>query len=413
MTESNILEVIRECYRKVLPNKLKIGQKLTMLGLVTVLVLFFQGDRAGFSLENIRMALVTFLNLKLGKSSLWERLASRPLSNALIFLMKKLMANLVVKSMRGAKLLKKLKISKIVMIDSSTISLWDCVAKIFPGTWTTAGIKLHACFNVMDGKMEWCETSPSSESDHKHFPNINIFVKGTLFLFDLGYWDYKLLFSIDLAKSYFLSRVKSNATVKIIDVVKGISSSSVGRDLFSICFKKNRGNVIEFIGGLTNKGIEKSFRVFGFWNPESKSYHWYISNLKIEAVLIYSLYRLRWQTELLFKTAKNRLNLKKIPSGNEQIINNLIVANICAYLTSISIIDISIPELDEEQSLAISFQRVGRIFKTLAIDFMNAILKSKKYVLVLKDKIKNMSSELYDPNYKHRPTNLLELSNST
>lgn len=413
MDTNNIIETMRKCFKNVLPNELKTGQKLTTLSLVTILTFFFQGNTNGFSIENIRMAFVTYLNIKLAKSTLWERLASRPLSDALMALVQELITNIMVKSLRGKKILKKLKIKKMVIIDSSSISLWDCVAKNFPGTWTTAGIKLHACFDVMTGKMEWYETSPSSESDHKHFPTIKSFITGTLFLFDLGYWDYHLLFSIDNAKSYFLSRVKNNAMIIIKKVVTGLSVNHTNRELFSICFKKNRGSIIEFIGSITHKKIEKSFRVFGFWNPVNKSYHWYISNLKAKAKLIYCLYKIRWQIELLFKTGKSRLNLKKIPSGNKHIINNLMLANICAYLISVTVLDISIPELKEEQSLAVSFQRIGKIVKTLANDFINAILRPKKYITILKNKIKEMSSEAYEPNYNHRPTTLQLLHNSS
>lgn len=403
MNDSSIIETIKKCFKSTLSHKLKTGQKLTDLGLVTVLVLFFQGDLNSIYLENIRMAIFTFLNVKICKSSFWERMASDTLTKLLYALVKKLMANLVIKSLRGGKVLKKLKLKKIVLIDSSTISLWDCVSKIFPGTWTTAGIKLHACFDLMSGKMEWFESSPSSSNDRKHFPNIGDFIKGTLFIFDLGYWDYDLLIKIDKVRSFFLSRIKSNATITIKEIVLGLSKEYVGKCLSSIVFKKNRSNIIEFLGEISNDDIVKSFRIFGFWNPDNKTYHWYISNLKIKAILIYPLYRLRWQIELLFKFAKSRLNLKKFPSGNEHIINNLMLANVCSYLISTSILDISIPELSEEEALASSFQRAGKTFKALAIDFINVILKSKRYIAILVDKIKIMASEIYDPNYHHRP----------
>jgi len=413
MNDYNIIKTIKKCFKDTLSNKLNPGQKLTELGLVTVLVLFFQGDSKSMCLENIRMAVFTFLEIKIAKSSFWERIASEGLTKLMYSLSKQLMGNLVIKSLRGAKVLKKLKLQKIVLIDSSTISLWNCVSKIFPGVWTTAGIKLHACFDLMSGKMEWFESSPSSSNDQKHFPNIGDFIKGTLFIFDLGYWDYGLLIKIDMEYSFFLSRIKSNATIIIKEIVTGISKEYIGKQLSSIVFKKNRANIIEFFSEISCNESMRTFRVFGFWNPDNKNYHWYISNLKIDAIFMYPLYRLRWQIELLFKLAKSRLNLKKLPSGNKHIINNLILANVCSYLISTSILDISIPELKEEEALSASFQRVGKIFKALAIDFINVILKSKRYIPILENKIKELASEIFDPNYHHRPGIFQKILNSS
>ena len=145
MKKSNILETLRKCFRNIFSNTLKTGQKVTSLKLVTILILYFQGDRKGFSLENIRMALYGQLNILLSKSSFWERLGSKQLTELLEILMKKIMSKMIIAPLRAAKLIKELNINKIVMIDSSTISLWDMIAKKNPGTWTLAGIKLHAC----------------------------------------------------------------------------------------------------------------------------------------------------------------------------------------------------------------------------------------------------------------------------
>jgi len=359
------------------------------------------------------MALFTFVNTRISKSSFWERMASQGLTTLLYSLLKKLMGNLVITSLRGANVLKKLKLPKIVLIDSSTVSLWESVATIFPRIWTTVAIKLHACFDLMSGKIEWFESSASSSNDQNHFPNIQDFIKGTLFIFDLGYWSHNLLIKIDESCSFFLSRIKSNETIKIKKIVSGLSKEYEGKCLSSIVFKKNRSSIIEFTCLISHENIEKYFRVFGFWNPENKIYHWYISNLNIEAYLIYPLYRLRWQIELIFKSMKSNFNLKKISSGNEHIINNLMLANVCSYLISLAIIDISTPELKEEELLALSFQRVGKILKLVAMDFANVFLKSNKHINILKNKIKMLASELYDPNYSKRPTTLQKIFGSS
>ena len=53
--------------------------------------------------------------------------------------------------LEGKDLLKKLEVSAIWIIDSSTITLRDDARKRFPGTGSKAGIKWHACFNALSG----------------------------------------------------------------------------------------------------------------------------------------------------------------------------------------------------------------------------------------------------------------------
>ncbi|MDM8561468.1 hypothetical protein [Candidatus Parabeggiatoa sp. HSG14] len=47
--------------------------------------------------------------------------------------------------------------SKILVVDSTYFSLWEGAADEFPGTGTNAGIKWHACFDILTGELHWFE----------------------------------------------------------------------------------------------------------------------------------------------------------------------------------------------------------------------------------------------------------------
>ncbi|RUM93872.1 MAG: hypothetical protein DSZ28_06145, partial [Thiothrix sp.] len=128
-----------------------------------------------------------------------------------------------------------------LLIDSSAITLLDGAKKSYPGSRSYAGIKWHACFNLLSGKMEWFSTSASSVHDRRHFPDIDL-LKGNLILFDLGYWDYALFDAINRAQGFFLSRVKTNAVITINQVVKGIGKPLVGTKLCSAPEEKTQKN---------------------------------------------------------------------------------------------------------------------------------------------------------------------------
>jgi len=92
------------------------------------------------------------------------------------------------------------------------------------------------------------------------------------------------------------------------------------------------------------------YRVIGFWNPVEKGYHWYITNLVAAAYLMYPLYRLRWQIELIFKACKNSLNVNQITSGDENIIESLLLTSIAAHLSSCTLLNIGIEQLEKKSS---------------------------------------------------------------
>lgn len=154
-----------------------------------------------------------------------------------------------------------------------------------------------------------------------------------------------------------------------------------------------------------------SCRAVGFWNPCDKCYHWYITNLTVAAQLIYPLYRLRWQIELIFKACKQSLNADCLTSNNSIIIENLLLSSLVAHLASHTILDIVIPQLTKVKQLAISVQRTAKIAVLLGNDFFNFLANdSDKYALILIDKIMLFANDIFDPNFLHRESSFARVT---
>jgi len=236
-------------------------------------------------------------------------------------------------------------------------------------------------------------------------------LKGKLIIFDLGYWDYGLLYAIEKAGGFFLSRLKSNAVVDIVEVIQGLPKQVIGQALLSLNLSHKKDNIIEVITTKVYEGQLLRYRVIGFWNPVEKGYHWYITNLVAAAYLMYPLYRLRWQIELIFKACKNSLNANQITSSDENIIESLLLASIAAHLSSCTLFNIGIEQLEEKKQWAISFQRVAKVAVVLARDFILFLLNSSRdHFDNLLHKIKLFANEMYDPNYKKRETSLMRIN---
>ena len=161
----------------------------------------------------------------------------------------------------------------------------------------------------------------------------------------------------------------------------------------------HRNRLIEVLIEKGHHGHMLRCRVIGFWNPAEGSYHWYITNLTAAAYLMYPLYRLRWQIELIFKACKNSLNANQITSNDTSIIQSLLLASLVAHLSTATILHGGLAQLDEEQQLAISFQRIAKVAVVLAQDFVHFLLNaSRHYFFQLVDQIKLFAPELFDPN---------------
>jgi len=325
-------------------------------------------------------------------------------------LVERLMSNTIGTALFTSDMLNLLKVLGILILDSSIITLTDGAKKNFPGTGGKAGIKWHACFDLFSGHLEWFKLTPSKVHDRKCFPDLKL-LKGKLIIYDLGYFDYQLMLDI-MPDAFFLCRLKSNSVVTVVEGILGFDLSCVGKLLLpsSGDSTKFRGNILEAIIEKTvGKNILKC-RSVGFWNPDEKCYHWYLTNLLVSAELIYSLYRLRWQIELIFKACKDSLNADGIPSSNQNIIASLLLGSIAAHLSSETIHDIALNALSQKQSLAISFQRIAYVLSDLKDNFINYILNPiKENIDSLIAGIHLMIYDLYDPNYMTRRTSKTEV----
>jgi putative transposase len=379
---------------------------ISHLEFIVHLIFNFFTDNKQSSLEGMRRALKAATEKSISKAAFWERLAGERLRKIMESLVAELIKNSIGSALSNHQILELLKISGIYIFDSSTIILKDLAKKHFPGAGDYSGIKWHNCFDLISGTTKWFKLSESRKHDSNFFPPLEL-LKGKLIIFDLGYFAYQLLADLHESGAYFLCRLKSNSLVFIEEIVTGFKAKDVGKSLLSVCkANKFKGDVIEanVKTTLKNNNVMRC-RAIGFWNKSEKCYHWYLTNLQVEAKIIYPLYRLRWQIELIFKACKNSLNANAISSANKNIIQTLLLASIAAHLTTETIYEVASNALSEEKCLAITAQRVAFILVNLKDKFIKCFLNPiTENMKILIDAILHMKDDLYDPNYKKRET---------
>jgi hypothetical protein len=379
--------------------------KISPLWFILSLILSFSGDTKKNSLESIRLKLIDTIGKRISRSSFWDRLARKRTVTYLKEVVFTLLKNSTTTLLGSPELLNGLAVSQILILDSTVFSLWDGLSGPFKGTRTTASTKWHACFDALTGKNVWSKTTKGSASDVTCFPDIEL-LSGKLILFDLGYFDFDLFSQINSVGGFFLSRLKSNTNIVIDKCVAGLGTLHEGSNLKNIVFKRKHGEIIEVLTNIIRGDVSNKYRVIGFWNKDEKKYHWYITNLAVSANVMYTLYRFRWQIELLFKGCKQSFNANRLATSNNQnIIEALLYATIAAQIVVTEFTSIGIRKLDIDQQNAVSFQRIAKVGALLRTTILSVLLYPElhhmEYYLA---QLRLFLHELYDPNYKKRKT---------
>lgn len=366
-------------------------------------------DDASFSLASLRRRMCTFLGINIGRSAFNERIGTKSLAQQLLQVIALMLQELQrlhfeqSEKPKQAKIItKKLGVSDIVAVDGSMVTLWDGLKDAFPGTFMSASIKLHFCTNLLTGLVDWFELTAGSTHDSQCFP---VLKAKTLYIIDLGYWSYSLMNQMTAAKSFFLTRVKSNTKLRIEKVLSGLAQSATGCELFrhQICGKQEK--VIEVVCRMDENGINQKVRVVGFWDRNSKSYRWYATNLSCRRRVIATLYRLRWQIELAFKAMKSTLHFDRMPTLQSNGATSFALLAIANYLMSVVIRQESM-KTHRKKSAPPSLQRCASVYAAIS----GSILKhlslrrnlTRKSLRECSEIVQMLIYDTIDPNWKNR-----------
>lgn len=224
----------------------------------------------------------------------------------------------------------------IVMHDGTSFAVKASLKKSFPGRFkksSPAAVELHVTMSGFSGAPESITLAPDKESE-KHFRPEAETLKGCLALEDAGYQDKKYFIEIDKAGGFFIIRGTKNIKPIILEAYdedgvrlrhlegKKISYRRLPRQSVDLKIGWGKGDS-EYIGRMVV--IYKSGR------RNKKNYTYLHTNLARKIFSIFevgTLYRLRWQIELLFLEWKSHANLHKFDTGKKAIAEGLIWASI-------------------------------------------------------------------------------------
>lgn len=211
--------------------------------------------------------------------------------------------------------------NKLYSLDASTIDL--CLS-VFP--WadfrsTKGAIKLHIGLNHSGYLPEFVTITEGKTSDIE-IGRMLSFPAGSIIAIDRGYTDYQWYNQLNNKGIFFVTRLKSNASYKVVKRHPVLKNKGLTSD---------QTIILTGIGAAKDCPIQ--LRRIGYRDQDTgKQYVFLTNNFKLAAKTIADIYKARWQVELFFKWIKQNLKIKSFVGTSKNAVMTQIWIALCVYL---------------------------------------------------------------------------------
>ena len=209
----------------------------------------------------------------------------------------------------------------VYALDASTIDLCLSVFPWAPFRSAKAAIKLHTLLDLRGNIPSFLHISDGKLHD-VNVLDLLLPEPGAFYIMDRGYIDFRRLYGLHQAGSFFVTRAKSNLKAR------RRYSHTVDRNTGLIC-----DQTIMLTGFYTRQHFDAPLRRIRFKDPETgKRLVFLTNNFTLQAITITELYRCRWQVELFFKWIKQHLRIKVFFGTSENAVKTQVWIAVSTYL---------------------------------------------------------------------------------
>jgi hypothetical protein len=209
----------------------------------------------------------------------------------------------------------------VYALDASTIDLCLSVFPWAPFRSTKAAIKLHTLLDLRGNLPSFLHISDGKLHD-VNVLDLLLPEPGAFYIMDRGYIDFDRLYQLHEAKSFFVTRAKSNLKAQ------RRYSHPIDRSTGLIC-----DQTIVLTGFYSKQDFDTPLRRVRFKDPTTgKNLVFLTNNFALPALTIADLYRCRWQVELFFKWIKQHLRIKVFFGTSENAVKTQIWIAVSVYV---------------------------------------------------------------------------------
>jgi hypothetical protein len=210
---------------------------------------------------------------------------------------------------------------RVFALDSTTVDLCLEVFLWAPFRTTKAAIKIHTLLDLKTSIPEFIFISEGNVHDVKALDLIPI-QKGSYYVMDKAYVDFKRLFTIRQEKAFFVVRAKENMQFKLI------ASRTIDKHAGILSDQD-----IKLTGIRTQKRYPEQIRRIKFHDEEyDRTFVFLTNNFNIKAQTATQLYKERWGIELFFKWIKQNLKVQSFWGYSENAVKTQIWIAISVYV---------------------------------------------------------------------------------
>jgi hypothetical protein len=210
--------------------------------------------------------------------------------------------------------------NKLVSLDASVIDLSLSLFDWAHFRRTKGAVKLHLLLDHDGYLPSFAVVTTGKTSDIKVARRLR-FERGTVVVMDRGYIDYEWFVQLTLQGVYFVTRLKDNASFKVVERRPVPPGTNVRRD------------EIIFFHSQAVPDREHYFRIVEVWDEaKQRSFTFLTNHLGFAATTISAIYKDRWQVELFFKAIKQNLKIKTFLGTNSNAVKTQIWTALIAML---------------------------------------------------------------------------------
>ena len=210
------------------------------------------------------------------------------------------------------------------MIDSSTLPLNLTNHKWAEFRKTKSGVKLHLRLVFMEKGHSYPDKAILTNAKEHDRGQLEVFIddKECMYVFDRGYLDYERFDRMSDDGYFFVSRLRKNAVVRVLESFSLPKDSTIISDEMVV------------IGTSQNRS-ENVYRLIKLLDTKGNMLHLLTNRFDLSAVEIAEIYKSRWAIELFFKWMKQHLNIKKFYGHSEQAVHNQVYVAMIVYCLNV------------------------------------------------------------------------------
>jgi IS4 transposase len=282
----------------------------------------------------------------------------------------------------------------VVVADATVVRLHRFLSA-FPATHpNVSGLKLYLVHSVTTQSV--IARAITDERTHEStLFKTGSWMRGRLFLLDLGFFKYHRFARIDENGGFFVSRLKRSANPTIVDELRewrGRAIPLAGKNVFDVLGDLCREHIdveveVQFQRREYNgkrSWDSKRFRVVGVRDEDAADgYRLYMTNLPSGTFSpddVSTLYRARWVVELLFRELKSQYGLGRFQTEKEHIVWIQVMAALLTLVVSRAILRLFVDHAEKVgDDCVFPTERWATTFRSYAQQILSEIVVSFDY----------------------------------